>query len=693
MVLMAWRRIVSFVSLLTAGKTITFEFPEYIALVISVLMLMGVVRIGAYFRSIGVAEEKRKLAEDSLRESEEIFQSFMEYSPIYVFFKDENIRSLRLSRNYETMLNRPLAELLGKSMDELFPAALAKSMVEDDKRIMSEGKTLNIEEELNGRFYQTIKFPININEKPRYLAGFTIDITEHKQAEEALLQKEEFIKNILETVDEGFVIIDPDFRIISANRAYCEQVKSPHCDIFGRHCYEVSHHLGRPCFLEGEECAPSHTFKAGMPYSAIHKHFDSEGNPVHIETKSYPLKDASGNVTAVIETLNNITQQRKLEAQLRHAQKMEAVGTLAGGIAHDFNNILNVIIGYGAMVLVKLEADSPSKGQMNELLAAAERAAVLTKRLLAFSRKQVVEVRPINVNETVTGIRKMLFRLIGENIDFQLHLEDVSLVVMADAGQIEQVLMNLASNAKDAMPEGGRLTIGTGLQEIDDEFIAINGYGKPGMYVLITVADTGCGMDAETQKKIFEPFFTTKAIGEGTGLGLAISYGIIKQHSGYIKVYSEQGKGTVFKIYLPLIEEAALPDRTSEAPIAIKGGNETVLVAEDDASLRKLTRIVLESFGYSVITAEDGEEAIAKFMENREKIHLVILDMIMPKKNGKEVSEALRKAGPRTKILFVSGYTMDIIKNRELTEFGFDFIHKPVRPQDLLIKVREVLDK
>jgi CheY-like chemotaxis protein len=255
------------------------------------------------------------------------------------------------------------------------------------------------------------------------------------------------------------------------------------------------------------------------------------------------------------------------------------------------------------------------------------------------------------------------------------------------------VLMNLAANAKDAMQEGGRLTISTGIQELDDEYVAAYGYGKTGRYALITVADTGQGMDAETQKKIFEPFFTTKGIGEGTGLGLAISYGIIKQHSGYIKVYSEPGQGTVFKIYLPLSEDVASPDTKTEAAESVKGGTETVLVAEDDASLRTLTRIVLESFGYSVILAEDGDDAVNKFMENRERISLVMLAMIMPKKSGKEVSVAIKKVSPGMKMLFASGYTMDIIKTDELTEAGFDFIHKPYHPKDLLIRVREILDK
>ena len=384
---------------------------------------------------------------------------------------------------------------------------------------------------------------------------------------------------------------------------------------------------------------------------------------------------------------------KKLENQLRQSQKMEAIGALAGGIAHDFNNILNVIIGYGTMVMDKLDAGSASKEQMSEVLTAADRAANLTKRLLVFSRKQVVEVKPVDINELILGLQKMLVRIIRECIDFKLNLADRPLIVPADAGQIEQVLMNLATNATDAMQECGRLTIGTELTEMDDEYVAINGFGQPGRYALITVSDTGNGMDAETQKKIFEPFFTTKGIGEGTGLGLAISYGIIKQHSGYIKVYSEPGQGTVFKIYLPLAEEAAAPDKKTEAALPVKGGNETILVAEDDASLRNLTRIVLESFGYTVISAMDGEDAIAKFMENRDRINLALLDMIMPKKNGKEVSKTIRKVSPQMKILFVSGYTMDIIKTKEFVEADFDFIRKPFQPKDLLIKLREVLDK
>jgi PAS domain S-box-containing protein len=386
-------------------------------------------------------------------------------------------------------------------------------------------------------------------------------------------------------------------------------------------------------------------------------------------------------------------EREKLEVQLRHSQKMEAVGTLAGGIAHDFNNILNVVIGYATIVRERLGDDDLSREQLDEVLAAADKAASLTKRLLTFSRKQVVDMRPVNVNEIILGIEKMLSRIIRENIDFSLELTSNKLIMMADGGQIEQVLINLVSNALYSMSKGGKLTISTGIREMNDSDIATYGYGRKGTFALISVLDTGSGMDAETQKKIFEPFFTTKNVGEGTGLGLSIVYGIIKQHDGYINVYSDHGKGAEFKIYLPLIEEETAKWQEAETVAQIKGGTETILLAEDDASLRSVSRIVLESFGYSVITAEDGQDAIIKYNENGDTIRLVILDMVMPKKNGKEAYAEIKHIWPDIKAIFVSGYAMEIITREELIEEGVAYIPKPVSPKDLLKKVREVLDR
>ncbi|MBI5676009.1 MAG: PAS domain S-box protein [Nitrospirae bacterium] len=519
------------------------------------------------------------------------------------------------------------------------------------------------------------------------------DITEHKQAE---VERDRLVAIIEATTDlvgfsdpaGHFLYLNPAARIL-LGVGVSEDITSTSIADF------IPNPASHPVLTEGFPTA----IRQGM-WTGETVLLNRRGQEFPISQVILAHKTADGKLYGLSTIMRDITERKqteeeklKLEAQLRHAQKMEAVGTLAGGIAHDFNNILNVIIGYGTMLLDRMEADNLSKEQMNEVLMAAERAANLTRGLLAFSRKQVVEVKPVNINETILGIQKMLVRIIRENIDFKLNLADRPLIVMADTGQIEQVLMNLAINAKDAMPEGGHLTISTGLQELDDEYAAAYGYGKPGMYALITVDDTGHGMDAETRNKIFEPFYTTKGIGEGTGLGLAISYGIIKQHNGYMNVYSEPGQGSEFKIYLPLIEDAATLGKKTGAAVPAKGGNETILIAEDDASLRKLSRMVLEAYGYSVITAEDGEDALTKFIENRDKIQLVILDMIMPKKNGKEAGEAIRKESPLTKILFMSGYTMDIIKTSELTEAGFDFILKPVVPKDFLKKVREVLDK
>jgi PAS domain S-box-containing protein len=514
------------------------------------------------------------------------------------------------------------------------------------------------------------------------------DVTERKRADDKLKKEKAFIENALDTLKDIFFVFDLEGRFLRWNKAMIA--------VSGYIDSEIALMKPIDLFRDDDRERVSKTIletveENGSIIDALL--VTKDGRQIPHEFKTSLLMDHAGYIFGISGVGRDITERKKLEDQLHHSQKMEAVGTLAGGIAHDFNNMLSVIMGHGSLVMNKMEDGTPLKEHIKQMLLATDRAANLTKRLLVFSRKQPVEVKPININELILDLQKMLARVIRENIDFNLDLADTPLIALADAGQIEQVLINLAVNAKDAMQGGGRLTISTVIEEMDDEYVALCGYGKPGRYALIKVSDTGHGMDAETQKKIFEPFFTTKNIGEGTGLGLAISYGIIKQHCGFINVYSEPGQGTVFKIYLPLSEEPASPDRKMEADVPVMGGNETVLVAEDDVSLRELTRTILESYGYTVISAEDGEDVITKFMENKERISLIMLDMIMPKKNGKEVSVAIRKVSPRIKILFMSGYTLDIIKTKEWTEPGFDFIHKPSQPTDLLKKVREILDR
>ncbi len=523
------------------------------------------------------------------------------------------------------------------------------------------------------------------------LRGTAQDITERKRAEIKLRQNELFIKNVLETVDEGFIIVDPDYTIMSANRAYLERLKMPLEEVVGKHCYSLTHHIDRPCYEVGEQCAVQETFKTGKPSYALHTHYDGSGDTVYVEIKSYPVVDGSGMIISAIETITDITGKKRLEEQLRHAQKMEAVGTLAGGIAHDFNNILSAIIGYSSLVQMKLNPDDPMRLNIDHILDAANRAAQLTQGLLTFSRKQVISVQPIRLNDVIVRVEKLLTRIIGEDVKLVVKLPDSELKVMADSSQIEQLLMNLATNARDAMPQGGLLRVDVEAAEIDGEYIRIHGYGKAGPYALISVTDTGSGMDKQTLEKIFEPFFTTKDVGKGTGLGLAIAYGIIKQHNGYINVYSEPGKGSTFKIYLPLIRDDIHNEPPPE-PEHMPGGSETLLVAEDDDTLRNLICTVLREFGYKIIEARNGEDAVRKFEQNRDIVRLVILDVIMPGMNGKDAYDAIAKIEPRVKILFQSGYPVDLMHQKGLPEGADHFLHKPISPRILLKKVRTTLD-
>lgn len=389
--------------------------------------------------------------------------------------------------------------------------------------------------------------------------------------------------------------------------------------------------------------------------------------------------------------IRNISKRKKLEEQLLQSQKMEAVGQLAGGIAHDFNNILTSIMNYGNILLMKMGKDNDLlRSYVDAILASSKRAATLTLGLLSFSRKQIMNPVPMNLNDIIRKSESLVSRTICEDIKFTVQLTDKDLPIMADSAQIEQILINLVTNACHVMPNGGELTIRTELMEMDDSFVKHYGYGAPGKYAFMSFTDTGTGMDEETRNRIFEPFFTTKEVGKGTGLGLAIIYGIIKQHNGYINVYSEIDIGTTFKIYLPLIREKIKPGKQAEAPVT--GGTETVLVADDDEAVRSSLKLILQEYGYTVIMAGDGVEAIEKFMENKEKIQLLVLDVVMPGKKGKEVYAKIKKVMPDIKTIFTSGYTEDIIHTKDIIEQDLNFISKPISPNNLLRKVREVLD-
>jgi len=405
------------------------------------------------------------------------------------------------------------------------------------------------------------------------------------------------------------------------------------------------------------------------------------------------IGELSGAFNAMAESLRVREEEKEhLEALLRQAQKMEAIGQLAGGVAHDFNNILCAIIGFGTLLDMSMEKDDPSRRHLEQILSAADRATSLTQGLLTFSRKQVLNPHPVNLNTIVYGIEKMLNRLLTEDIELTLSLSDQGPNVLVDTGQIDQVLLNLATNARDAMPNGGRLSIKTDIADPPEEILVDTASLPTTHYALLTVTDSGSGMEKETQEKIFEPFFTTKDVGKGTGLGLSMVYGIVKQHNGHILVNSEPGKGTSFQIYLPMTPKDNLPPVHANLPSPPVAGSETILVVEDNPEVLNLNRTILETFGYVIIEAANGEEAVEQFIRHQQEIGLIVMDVVMPKMNGKQAYMEIAKICPGVKVLFMSGYTADIVLEKGISAADFNIMHKPVTPMELLRKIREILD-
>jgi len=414
-----------------------------------------------------------------------------------------------------------------------------------------------------------------------------------------------------------------------------------------------------------------------------------DGKQIFIEATA--RNHATAERTVRITALRDMTERRALEHQFRQAQKMEAVGRLAGGVAHDFNNLLTVILSYADMLLESVAPDDARADDLGEIRKAAVTAGSLTRQLLAFSRQQVIEPRVLDLNDVVASSEKMLRRLIGEDIDVKTELSSDPLTVMIDPGQLEQVMMNLAVNARDAMPGGGRLTLETESVTLDAEYAREHWPAHAGRYAMLAVSDTGSGMDEQTRSHIFEPFFTTKGIGKGTGLGLATVYGIVKQSNGFIWVYSEIDHGTSFKIYLPLVDQAPEQYATKSESGALRSGTETVLLAEDAEPVRAAARQILERYGYTVLEAPNGTAAL-NTAKHASKIDLLLTDVVMPEMSGRELAAGFTTLKPNAKVLFMSGYTDDAIIRHGVLRPGTAYLQKPFSPETLARKVREVLD-
>jgi PAS domain S-box-containing protein len=522
--------------------------------------------------------------------------------------------------------------------------------------------------------------------RPRQMLAIVRDITERKGMEDAIRLSNAYNRGLIEVSIDPLVTIGHDGRVTDVNSATEKVTGVQRNVLIGR---DFSDFFTDPARAKA---GYRQVFRDGsvLDYELEIRHVDGHVTPVLYNAIVY--RDDKGEVAGVFAAARDISKRRSLEAQLRQARKMEAVGTLTGGIAHEFNNILTTIIGYASILKLDLAGSPEHLPKLETLLLGADRAASLVRSLLSFSRNQPCEKSCIDLNSLIFLDDEVVGKLIREDIRIDISLHGSPLMVNADKVLVEQVLLNLLNNARDAMPKGGMISIRTEEMAIGQEFMDANGFGRTGRYALITFSDTGEGMDEAVRQKIFDPFFTTKDVGKGTGLGLSVCYGIIKQHGGYIICESKRGKGSQFRIYLPLTEEMPNKDDT-KIEGSIGGAGETILVAEDNEFLREMTRLLLTRTGYNVITAVDGRDAVEKYRVHRDDISLVILDVIMPFMNGRDVYTEISRHDPAMKVIFTSGYTADIMSEEEkIAEEGFLFMSKPFAPAKLLGHVRELLD-
>ena len=550
----------------------------------------------------------------------------------------------------------------------------------------------------NRRFFEIRGYPIFDNKgNVLQMIEYNLDITERKKVEEELKKISSEQQIILDSVQATIWYKDTKNNVVRINKASAEYVGMKKEEIEGKSAYDLFPDEAEKYFKDDLEVINSGEPKLGI----IEQMQIATGEKRWVRTDKVPYRNEDGEVIGIIAFIIDITEQRRMEDAIRESeeklvqsQKMEAVGRLAGGIAHDFNNLLTTILGYSDIILSQQGLDNDLFESAKEINASAKRAATLTQQLLAFSRKQVLQPKVIDLNKLITNLSKMLRRLIGEDIDLMIKLDSDLGQTRADPGQVEQVIMNLAVNARDAMPKGGTLTLETQNVVLDESYSQQHPEIKSGNHVLLAVSDTGQGMDEEIQEHIFEPFFTTKGVGKGTGLGLSTVFGIVKQSEGHISVTSEPGKGTSFKIYLPRLEEVEKKHEMLSQNQAVKGGTETVLLVEDEAALRKMAGKILKRHGYRIIEASNGMEARERTDELGEsKLDLLITDVIMPGMSGEDLADMLHEKYPDLSVLYISGYTNNIIAHHGILHEGVSFLQKPFSPKFLAKKVREVLDE
>jgi PAS domain S-box-containing protein len=650
-----------------------------------------------------VTDHKR--AEEALARSEQFLDSIVENIPNMIFVKDaRDLRFVLFNHAGERLLGRSSADLVGKSDYDIHPREEADFFTAKDREVLDGRQLLDIPEEdhsagpLGHRILHTKKIPI-LDEagEPSYLLGISEDITDRKSAEEALRQSEERYRHIIESItDYVFSVVVADGRATSTTHGPGSVA------VTGFSPQELS---GDPLLwleLVVSDDRPlvvdqSRRVLAGQRVAPLeHRIVRRDGVVRWVRSTLVPRFDHSGNLVAYDALIQDVTERRALQEQLMQAQKVEAIGRLAGGVAHDFNNLLTAILGYLEMACLDLPSDlasdHPVRADLDQIGAAGERAASLTRQLLTFASKQVVAPVRLDLSVAVTDLLRMLRPLLGEAISIETALESEIGCIEADPGQIQQLLINLTVNARDAMPDGGRLVIETTMEDIAEDVASENPGMGPGRYVRLSVADTGRGMSPEVRLHLFEPFFTTKDLGGGTGLGLATCHGIVRQMNGHIRVFSEQGSGTTFHILLPCVDG---PAETGSGATAVRRapiGTETVLVVEDEPLVRRLAVLGLRAHGYTVLEASDGIQALEIVRRTGPEIDVVVSDVVMPGLSGPELMRRLAVVAPHAKTLLVSGHAESALLNAGPTHAGAGFLPKPFTPGRLARKIREILD-
>ena len=658
----------------------------------SLLISAELIKINGEERLLGMFTDitERKRMEEELRTSVRMWDNTFDAMNDGIMISDENGKVVRCNRAMQHCFAKAPDQILGKTHWDIVHHAEAPGSDCAFNRMQNSRRRESMMLRLHMNWFNITVDPIfDADGLLRGSVQILTNVTERKQFEEQLRESESKFKSLAEQSLVGtYIIQDNLFKYVNPRLAEMLEYR-PEDIMENVHLTDVFIPEDRPLM----KAKVRQLLSSGGAVSQYEvRGLKKSGEILHLE--AYGTKGLYQGKPAIIGMALDVTEKKNLERRLLQSQKIEAIGTLAGGVAHDFNNILSAIIGYGHLTLMKMQENEPLRANINQILEASQRATVLTQSLLAFSRKQPVNLAVVDLNALVCQFENLLQRLLREDIDLKTICPVCVFNIMADRGQIEQVLMNLVTNARDAMPDGGRLTIETKLITIEADFVGSHGYGLPGEYALLMVTDTGTGMDEKTKQKVFEPFFTTKEVGKGTGLGLAMVYGIIKKHEGFINIYSEVGRGTTFKIYLPLAgATAAAEEIKDEIAAPALTGTETVLVAEDDRAMRSLSSTILNHFGYTVIEAVDGEDAIFKYIQNKDKIHLVILDGIMPKKNGLQAYQEIHMMNPAVKVIFMSGYSEDVLSAKSILDKGLTYILKPATPSELLKKVREVLNK